>query len=46
MAIVSFGRCSVKEDSDYSVLGVYRSMTTAVPFLLETGMSLALKRNF
>lgn len=42
---VSFGLCSVKEDSHYSVLSVYGFVTPVFPFLLEIGMSLALKRN-
>lgn len=45
MANVSFGLCSVKEDSDFSVVSVHGSMTPAIPFLFEMGMSLALKRN-
>lgn len=37
--------CSVEEDSDYSVVSVYGSMTPAIPFLSEIGMSLVPKRN-
>lgn len=42
---VSFGLRSVKEHSDYSVPRVYGFVTPFIPFLLEIGMSVALKRN-
>lgn len=45
MANVSFGLCSVKEDADSSVVSVHGSMAPTIPFLLEMGMSLALRRN-
>lgn len=37
--------CSVKEHPDYSVLSLYGFVTPFIPFLLEIGMSVALKRN-